>query len=103
MITGTITRMRTITTFKIILIYYIPRAKRISPSDNPITKLNILIESFSEYDNNGSIPCPSCTIELVSKTENGIKPPAKRVTNKRCGPDSGIKPTNAAANKNTII
>jgi hypothetical protein len=44
----------------------------------------------------GSMPCPSWTAELASKTLNGIAPWANSVTKIRCGPDSGISPVKPA-------
>lgn len=58
------------------VISYKPDINKINPIITPITKLKDFKsnESLNEYDNIGSIPCPSCTIELVNKTENGINP-----------------------------
>ena len=61
--------------------------KKDNPVTNAKTRLNIFIkmESLAVYESKGSIPWPSCTIELVNGTENGISP----------GADSGINPTKA--------
>ena len=48
----------------------------------------------------GSEAWPSCEMELASNTENGTVPVANKVTNSRCGPDSGMMPTKTA---NSII
>ena len=44
----------------------------------------------------GREACPSCEMELASRTEKGTVPVAKRVTNSKCGPDSGMMPTKTA-------
>ena len=48
----------------------------------------------------GSEACPSCEMELASSTEKGTVPVANKVTNSKCGPDSGMMPTKTA---NSII
>ncbi len=53
-------------------------------------------KSFLDCAKSGNMACPSCTIELVTSTESGTIPFANIITNKRCGPDSGIKPTSPA-------
>ena len=45
----------------------------------------------------GSEAWPSCEMELTSNTENGTVPVANKVTNSKCGPDSGIMPTKTAS------
>jgi len=52
----------------------------------------ILIESFTEKESIGNIPCPYWTIELVNNIEKGIKPFANIVTKIKWGPESGIIP-----------
>ena len=44
----------------------------------------------------GSEACPSCEMELAKSTENGTVPVANKVTNSKCGPDSGMMPTRTA-------
>lgn len=44
----------------------------------------------------GNAACPSCEMELASRTEKGTTPVAKRVTNSKCGPDSGMSPIKTA-------
>ena len=39
---------------------------------------------------------PSCEMELASSTENGTVPVANKVTNSKCGPDSGMIPIRTA-------
>ena len=45
----------------------------------------------------GRAACPSCEMELANNTENGTMPVANKVTNSKCGPDSGMMPTNNAS------
>ena len=65
----------------------------------PVSKAKIIFINFTakkpRFDSasRGSMPCPSCAMELASSTENGIEPWANSVTKTRCGPDSGIIPT----------
>jgi hypothetical protein len=67
----------------------------------PKIRLNdfIKIESLTEYESIGNMPCPSCTKALVNNTEKGIIPLANKETKIICGPDSGISPINAAITK----
>ena len=44
----------------------------------------------------GNEACPSCEMLLANSTENGTVPVANKVTNSRCGPDSGMMPTSTA-------
>ena len=46
----------------------------------------------------GKEACPSCEMELANSTENGTVPVANKVTNSKCGPDSGIMPMRTANN-----
>lgn len=46
--------------------------------------------------NSGNEACPSCEMELANSTENGTVPVANKVTNSKCGPDSGMIPTKTA-------
>ena len=46
--------------------------------------------------NKGREACPSCEMLLANSTEKGTVPVANKVTNSRCGPDSGIMPTKTA-------
>ena len=46
--------------------------------------------------NKGNEACPSCEMELANSTENGTTPVANKVTNTRCGPDSGMMPMSTA-------
>ena len=39
---------------------------------------------------------PSWEMELASSTENGTVPVANKVTNSKCGPDSGMMPMRTA-------
>ena len=54
------------------------------------TKLLLLSAS------SGNEACPSCEMELANSTENGTVPVANKVTNSKCGPDSGMMPTKTA-------
>ena len=44
----------------------------------------------------GNEACPSCEMELAKSTENGTVLVANKVTNSKCGPDSGMMPTRTA-------
>jgi len=61
----------------------------------PIIKAYIIFTIFiatknlRDSANNGSIPCPSCTIELASKMLKGILPCANNVTKMRKKSNSG--------------
>ena len=44
----------------------------------------------------GREACPSCEMELASNTLKGVMPVANKVTNSKCGPDSGMIPINTA-------
>lgn len=57
-----------------------------------LTKLRLLSAK------SGSEACPSCEMELANSTENGTVPVANKVTNSRCGPDSGMMPMSTANN-----
>ena len=44
----------------------------------------------------GKEACPSCEMELANNTEKGTMPVANKVTNSKCGPDSGMMPMRTA-------
>ena len=46
--------------------------------------------------NKGKEACPSCEMLLANSTEKGTVPVANKVTNSRCGPDSGMMPIKTA-------
>ena len=48
--------------------------------------------------NSGNEAWPSCEMELAKSTEKGTVPVANKVTNSKCGPDSGMMPTKTANN-----
>jgi len=65
--------------------YYQPAKCTRSPAPSPTAKLMAFIcrKSLIEYASSGSIPCPSCTMELARRTLKGTVPFAKSITNMR--------------------
>lgn len=55
-----------------------------------LTKLRLLSAK------SGKEAWPSCEMLLANSTENGTVPVANKVTNNKCGPDSGMMPMRRA-------